>query len=764
MHGDDDFATTLRRYRERLAPEDVGIAASLPRSRRVPGLRRDELAAVAGVSEEHLKRLEQGRRHPSQGVVDALAKALHLTRDEHDHLRTLAGYAVAAEGDRRAPRPASEAVCALPPAVPDLLGRARELDRLRAVAATGGVVAVVGQPGVGKTALAVWAAQQLSDAFPDGCFAVDLRGMDDQPEPARAALDKLLRALGVAQSQIPAAEDERANLFRLLVAGRRVLVLLDNAADEAQVRPLLARSPGSLTLVTCRRALAGLEIASWVWLDPLAETDAVGLLAHIAGRDRVEAEPAAAAELVALCGNLPLAVRIAGNRLATRPQWSLPHLVTQLRDERTRLSRLAAGDLQVRSAFNLSYRRLPAEATLVLRRLAAVPGADFGPDLAAVATGLDVRDVQPHLEELVDANLLQATPVPGRFQFHDLIRLFAGERREAEDAPEARDRLTDALLDHLLGAARTAGRVFFPEHTDMGTFKTRDEAAEWLARESANWIGAVREAARRGRHADVVAVAKAMHWYSDTRPFQRPWDELFGLGVASARALGCRADECLLLNFLGWAQYCCLGDFATALPTFEEAIAVATEIGDRREQTWAHAYLGTVLMRLGRAEEALGHARRACALSGAYDFWTTELSTRNRLAQILQALNRHTEALDVLQTVLADAEQRQDGAWPEMRRFMLAVVTEEVGRCLAGLGRWREAAAAYARARTAFHADLDLLPHEARTAALEGTVWRQAGEYARARECLEFALDAFAGPAAGTQREQVRAELALLPR
>ncbi|KJK32971.1 transcriptional regulator, XRE family protein, partial [Lentzea aerocolonigenes] len=244
---------------------------------------------------------------------------------------------------------------------------------------------------------------------------------------------------------------------------RKVLVLLDNAASEAQVRPFLAAAPGSRTLVTCRRTLAGLEGVRWLYLDPFDDGDAEALLEAVVGVDRVRAEPDVVGELVELCGNLPLALRIVGNRLASRPHWSLRYLVDQLRDERTRLTGLSAGDLQVRSAFEVSYRGLSPEGRVLFRRLAAVPGADFGVELAQVAGGLTESEAFGLLDELVDASMVLAGPVEGRFRFHDLLRLFARERWETEDDEADRSLTTEAVLDHLLDMATAAGERFSPE-------------------------------------------------------------------------------------------------------------------------------------------------------------------------------------------------------------------------------------------------------------------------------------------------------------
>jgi DNA-binding SARP family transcriptional activator/tetratricopeptide (TPR) repeat protein len=648
-------------------------------------------------------------------------------------------------------------LCALPAEVSDLAGREDELAGLRLEAVNGGSVVVVGgSPGVGKTTLAVSAAHRLRRQFPDGCFAVDLRGMDDQPAAAQAALDRLLRALGVPRSEVPASEIEQSNLFRMLLTNRRVLVLLDNAADEAQVRPLLAAVPGCLTLVTCRRTLAGLEGARWVWLDPLSDDDAIDLLATIVGPGRVAAEPEAAVELVELCGNLPLAVRIVGNRLATQPRWTLAYLAGQLHDERTRLSSLSAGDLQVRSAFEMSYRRLSASAQLVFRRLAALPGADFDAELAEVATG---SPSVVYLVELVDASLLQVMSNPGRFQFHDLIRIFAGERLEVEETPDERDRLARAVLDHLLGTACTAARVFYPGTVEPNVF-SHEEAAEWLDREQSNWKAAQREAARLGRHQGVLDLAKAMHWYSDSRWTQGGWEEIFELGVEAARALANRADEAKLLNFLGWARSC-LGDYDTSYAIHRQALTIANDVDDRLEQAWALGYMGSALMRLGRLTEALSCVRQACVLASDFSFWTVQVGTRIRLGRVLQELGRDEEALSVNLAVLADVEIRRDETSNENRRWITSMVRMEIGRCLTKLRQWETAAETFGQARRAF-AQSNVPSMEADAALHEGRAWREAGNYTRARTRLEQAL-ASSGFTTHSKRQQVLTELTYLP-
>ena len=402
--------------------------------RHTAGLTMEQLAERSGVSARAISDMERERSvAPQRRTVQALAEALALPENDQ------AAFLAAARAGR--PRPVvtvPAGVCALPRPVPDFTGRARELAQLSRVATAARpaptaapVVTVSGSAGVGKTTLAVQAAHLLGTTFTGGTLFVDLRGMDARPAGAAETLARLLSALGIRDDDIPAEEIDRAGMYRELLHHRRVLVVFDNVADESQVRPLLPGPGPSLTVITSRRLLAGLEGVHRLNLTQLPAEDAAALLRRIIG-DR---EPDAAGEVAELCGRLPLALRIAGNRLMSRPQWTVRHLADRLADESRRLDQLIAGDLRIAAAFNLSYTQLSPQARRLFRRLSPAPVPDFDARLAGALDPSDPEGIEDSLDELVESSLLQAH-VGGRYRFHNLIRLFALERL-AEEEPVA---------------------------------------------------------------------------------------------------------------------------------------------------------------------------------------------------------------------------------------------------------------------------------------------------------------------------------------
>ncbi|GAA4625712.1 hypothetical protein GCM10023196_030950 [Actinoallomurus vinaceus] len=361
-----------------------------------------------------------------------------------------------------APR-AEHSPFALPPDVPHFVGREAELARLLAPPRTDAgplVRAVAGMAGVGKTTLVVHAAHRLAERYPDGRIHVDLGGTTGHPMDPAAALDRFLRLLGVWGGRIRGGVDDRAALLRDRLAGRRVLLVLDNAVDEAQVRPLIPGTPGCAAFITSRSPLIGLEYADLIDLDVLAPDDAIDLLAGVIGRRRILAEEDRARTLVAQCGHLPLAVRIAAARLAGRPEWTLDRLAGQLADEHRRLDRLSAGDLEVRSSIALSQDALPPAHRRPFHLIGLLDLPDVTPWMVAALLDRPVADAEDVIDALVDARLLEpgrADPPDGpRYRCHDLVRLFAREQALGSEAPDARDAAVLRVLRALLELAERA--------------------------------------------------------------------------------------------------------------------------------------------------------------------------------------------------------------------------------------------------------------------------------------------------------------------
>ncbi|QQQ80826.1 helix-turn-helix domain-containing protein [Saccharothrix sp. 6-C] len=657
-------------------------------------LTQEELAEGSGVSVRAISDMERGRaKGPQRRTVEALAGVLSLAEQEIRELLDAAKEGRA----RRVPSPVTPS--ALPPDVADLTGREGELAELAAVAErtrTTSLVVVHGPPGAGKTALAVRAAYRLASRFADGCFFFNLRGMDVRPVHPSEVVHRMLLALGVPEKEVPAGEAERSDLYRARLRDRSTLLVLDNASDEAQVRPLLATGSGSLVLVTSRLVLGGLEAGRRLGLDVLDPGESFDLLGAIAGRARVGAEPVATARVAKLCGHLPLALRIAGNRLASRPKWTIGHLAGQLVDERRRLSALTAGDLQVRTAFEMSYRQLGAKAAVLFRRLSLAPGADFGPDLAAVLADVDRFTAEDTLEELVDMSLLDTAEVPGRYVFHDLIRVFAGERLVDEEPAPVVAQARRRMADWLLGTAVAAAGFFGPDArtTPSGPLSSQEDADAWLTAEAANWLGALRWAGANGLHAEVVRLATAMHWYSDQRGRAETWVEVFTAGVAAARALGSVRDEAVQLNFLTWTLSVLMRRYPEALALHDEAWRAAVAAGDVTEQGWAVHYRSVSELRTGRLEEAQVSARRAQELFRRAGYPLGEQISLSCLALVLDGLARHEDAVQVHRELLANVRSGRPALAPVMASEMSATLLVRTADSLGRLARWPEVLAA----------------------------------------------------------------------
>ncbi|MEU7644923.1 AfsR/SARP family transcriptional regulator [Streptomyces huasconensis] len=579
-----------------------------------------------------------------------------------------------------APPPLAPAL--LPPAIGDFTGREAQLSEIRAALTGPGpreampVVAVTGPGGVGKSVLGVTAAHRVADAYPDGQLYAELRGATDPVAPGEV-LGRLLRALG---ADPPEGDAERRDLFRSLVAGRRMLLVLDDAGSESQVRPLL---PGSATcgvLITARPRLAALPCTHRTDLDVLDTEPGARLLARIAGERRVRDEPDAVRRIVELCGGLPLALRIAGARLATRRHWTARTLAERLADERHRLDELAVGDLEVRAGLGLSYRALDLPARTALRRL----GLLAAPDVASwvVAALLDVSETEAErvVEQLIDAQLLHCTVVDRagqpRYRPHDLVQVYAAERAEAEDTPAERS----AAVGRALGAGLwLTGRVASATPSGavelhrgfldsggpvsaasdamrrlvrpVGPEATRRALADpsaWFEAEADAFAAAVERAAAYDLHSLACEAAAALcsSAYAVGNRFEAWWRS-HDAALAAARRAEDRSGEALLLIGLGQLRYE-QDRFDESQAYFRQAAGICAELGDARGRAAALAGLGSALREAGRLRAALDVLTRAVeGFRGLKDDPGLGLSCRFAGTVHLE-LGEHRAAFDLL--------------------------------------------------------------------------------------------------------------------
>src|SRR5690348_2824289 len=476
---------------------------------------------------------------------------------------------------------------------------------------------------VGKTALAVHFAHQVAGDFPDGQLYVNLRGFDPAGPPMTPgeAVRIFLDALGVRAGQLPASLDAQAGLYRSLLAGRRMLVLLDNARDAGQVRPLLPASPGCLVLVTSRNQLTSLAAAEGAMplaLDLLSGEEAEELLAARLGGDRLAADRAAARELTGLCARLPLALAIAAARATTQPALPLADLAAELRDAGGRLDALDAGDpaASVRAVFSWSYQQLDAAAARMFRLLGLHPGPAIGAPAAASLAGLPLRQARAVLTDLTRAHLL-AEPAPGRFAFHDLLRAYAAERAQADEDDAERHAAVHRMLDHYLHTAFPAALLIHPTNRTItlpplqpGVEPQRladiGQAQAWFEAERQVLMAAATQGLEEGFYTHAWQIAWALGRFLDLLGHWDDWVAAERIALTATQRLGDRAAQAFAHGQFGYAR-ARLGDHEDAHAHLERALSIYTELGDGAGAAEAHISLGVMLEEQGRDADALGH-------------------------------------------------------------------------------------------------------------------------------------------------------------
>jgi tetratricopeptide (TPR) repeat protein len=549
----------------------------------------------------------------------------------------------------------------LPAAAQAFTGRVMELADLGKIhdASTVVITAIDGMAGVGKTALAVQAAHEMAERYPDGQLFIDLHGYTAGVAPVGPgeALDRLLRSLGIPGDRIPADLDQRAGLYRSRLADLRMVIVLDNAAAEAQVEPLLPGAPGCVVLVTSRRRLAGLDHTHAMSLDTLPRPDAIALLRNTAGEHRLAGQPPELVEeLVELCGRLPLAIKIAAARLRSHPAWDLTHLVQRLRHQQ--LVELAAGPRSVTAALDLSYHDLDVDQQRTYRLLGLHPGPDIDPFATAALLDTTLPTASRELERLLEAHLVQE-PVPRRHRFHDLTRAHAAHTaiRDETDGPEALDR----LLDYYRHTAAVAMDAAYPHDRDYrpqvppartpSPALSEPAALDWLDDELSNLLAAARYAAEHDRPAHLLHLSSILQRHLRTRGHYLDAELLHQRALTTARATSQPAAELQALNGLATIHRLRVR-FEQATDHHQRALQLARTTGRQAAEADALVGLGHLHRDQGRHEQAVDHYQQALRLARTTGHRVAELDALNGLGNIHLRRGRYQQSADHYQQAL----------------------------------------------------------------------------------------------------------------
>lgn len=741
---------------------DESLGPLLRRLRLERDLTLEGLAERSGVSDRTISDIERAASlGPQRRTVDLLADGLGLEGDDRTTL-----LAAARSGRHRRPESA-DGRAPLPRGAADFTGREAELARVvghvqgAALGDTAPVVVLHGPPGFGKTALAVQAARRLAPDLEQVCF-VDLRGLDPRPPTALEVLTRLIGAVDPSAGKVPRRTSDAMGVWHQLLSRRRVLVVLDNAGTEEQVRAVLPRIAPAAAIVTSRRPLVGLESVSRLLLGPLGAADAADLVRRIVPAHQLTGHDVP--RFAAVCHHVPLALRIAGNRLASREEWTVDDMVARLTHEGRRLDGLRAGDLDLRGSIDQSYQRLTPPARRAFRRLAHLASGSFCDAACALLVGSDLAGAEDLLDELADLGLVQSA-AQGRFQLHDLLRLFARERLREEEGEVERSAVADRLRSWLLTTTVRAGRWFEPgfeaappDPDPLVDLRTSDAAQTWLFAEADHWFAAFRAAAADGDHAAVLRVAEALHWFSDRWAHWGRWHEVFGAAVQAARALG---DDDLLatqLGYLAWAELVTRSDAETGMELATEAERVALRAGNERQRGWALFYQAWAHQSAGRWDEVLTVAARSAETLGRAGDLEGHLQARRHTSIVLRHLGRFEESLAVEHEVLGQIDAAGARLSTQVATITRSAAGANIATILVELGRWEEAIASATGVvrlqRVSPVASLHLRALRARSDA-----HRALGRAKEASEDLEDALALCLGTGNVVEAARLRREL-----
>ncbi|QGN46198.1 AfsR/SARP family transcriptional regulator [Micromonospora sp. WMMD558] len=562
----------------------------------------------------------------------------------------------------------------LPRPVPQFIGRGETVNRLLAETSRiekqmSPVHVIDGMAGSGKTTTAVHAARLLAPRYPDAALFIDLRGHEGSGAiDATAAMGVLLRQLGVPAGRIPSDRDLRVELWRRELAGRRSIVVLDNAASADQVAPLLPVTPGTLVIVTSRRRLFGLDAGPPHSLPVLSTEEGLALLEATAGAARMAGQAEAAATVVRQCGHLPLAIRLAGSRLANRPAWRVSHLAQLLQDSAGRLGHLAAKDRSVAGAFATSYELLEPSAKRLFRLLSQHPGGDLSLPMAAALAGLPADITELALDELVDLHLVEEIAAR-RYRMHDLIRQYSQELSQRDDTGQERDRALSDLLDFVLHttlrAALTVEPKFLRRQVALDTPRRPDlvqvpdaPTTEWLEAERSNLVSLVATARRRGLYGQTWRLARVLWRFLYIRAYFDDIITTHAHGLAAARVLGDKRATAMMHNYLASAHLR-MSEYGSCLEHLAAAVEIAEELGDRPSIDRYRANMVAVYWIRGDLAEAVEVGYRGLRTRRYLESDEVPSFLPN-IGLALTALGRYDEALRMHRTHLFHARQNRN--------------------------------------------------------------------------------------------------------
>ncbi len=736
-------------------PPVVAFSGLLRHLRMSAGLSQEELAEAAGVGVRTVSDLERGvaltaRKDTARLLADALklTGAARASFEAAARGRVAPGVSPARSGGAAGSGAVAAATRALPRDIGSFTGRQPELRQLMGAAGLPrpGVVsihAIGGMAGIGKTALAVHAAHQLAPRFPDGQIFLPLHGHTpgQRPMDPADALASLLLTARVPAKQIPLGLEARTALWRDRVAGKQFLLLLDDATDSEQVRPLLPGSAGSLVLVTSRRHLTALEDAQTVSLDVLSAAQAAELLVRLAARPGLDPVDPEVAEIARLCGYLPLAIGMLARQLHHHPAWTAADLAADLAEARDRLALLHAENLSVAAAFDLSYQDLTPAQQRLFRRLGLHPGIDIDAYAAGSLDGTDLAAGRSHLEALYGQYLI-AEPARGRYRLHDLIREHARVLAGADDAAE-NDAATARLLDYYTHtAAITERRLAYrpkagPDPTIVAPpaavpyLVDYERALVWARAERGNLLACLDHARQTGQHARVVALTTAI---AALLRQEGPWADAIARHLAAidaARQIGDRLGEACALNDLGDVRFLA-GEYPAAAEAFQAALHMSRDLSDWLGEANALGNLGMVRSTAGDLAGSVKAAERALRIY-------QDLGNRHGEASALSDLG----AARLFPGDLAGATQAVEQALPILRDL-----GDQLGEAwtLMTQGHARQLAGDYPGAAQATEQALGICQNlgEQRGQAVAlnylADIWLMTGNYQRATQAIDQAL------------------------